>query len=190
MGRELTMRGGLSVGSSGERRSWIALGISVLLLVAGAWLALAHVLVNLSNSREGHSIVPGTIVPGGSVSGEVTLANRGWLPISITLQPDNPGRSLPSGISVKIEERPGSILYVGPLQKSMGPLLLLQPGREAHILMTVASDDPRGTAAIPLPLTYYWAAVPALPWWWWIPILLIVAGPLYYGFRRARGERP
>ena len=156
------------------------------MLAVGLWLVFGHVLVNLSNSREGYPIVPSTITPGGTVGGQVDLANRGWLPISVSLQPDAPGGHLPARISVKMRRADGLLLYVGPLQKSMGPLLVLQPGDQARILITVVSDDPNGTAAVGLPLTYYWAAVPALPWWWWIPVLLLVLALLYYGFHRSR----
>lgn len=182
------MRGRLGVGGSRETRSWVALGISLLLLLLGAWLVFAHLLVNLDNSREGQPVVPATIAPGSFVSGQVTLANRGWLPISVTLQPTSRSGALPDQVSVKIQDLDDrSLLYVGPLRKSMGPLLVLDPGHEARILITLISDDPQGTAAVPLPLTYYWEAVPALPWWWWIPTVLLVGGLLYFGFRRARG---
>ena len=186
MNRDLTMVGRPSVDSSRGRRSWIALGASIALLAIGLWLVFGHVLVNLSNSREGFAIVPGTIAPGGTVAGQVDLANRGWLPISISLQPDSPDGHLPAKISVKVRRADGLLLYVGPLQKSMGPLLVLQPGEQARILLTVVSDDPNGTAAVALPVIYSWAAVPALPWWWWIPVLLLVLGLLSYGFHRSR----
>lgn len=190
MARTLTMRGRPGVVGSSERRSWIALGVSALLLVVGVSPLLSHVLVNLSNNREGQAVLPGTIAPGGFVSGQVTLSNQGWLPISISLQPHTRESQLPARVSVKIQDLDGrSFLYVGPLQRSMGPLLVLQPGARVRILITLLSDDPQGTAAVPLPLTYYWDAVPALAWWWWIPVVLIFSALLYYGFHRSRALR-
>ena len=181
------MRGRPGVVGSSERRSRIALGISVLLLLIGISPVLSHGLVNLSNSLEGQAVLPGTIAPGGFVSGQVTLANRGWLPISISLQPHTQESELPARVSVKIQDLDdASLLYVGPLRESMGPLLVLQPGEQVRILITLISDDPQGTAAVAMPLTYYWDALPALPWWWWIPVVLLIAGLLYYGFHRTR----
>jgi len=165
----------------------IALGITSAVVVVGVWLVLGHVLVNLTNSRQGQPFVPGTIAPGGFVTGEVGLANTGLLPISVNLETTSAAGSLPAQVSVKIEDLDAKqFLYVGPLQASMGPLLVLDEGRHARLRVTLVSENPQGTAALPLPLTYSWATTPAVPWWWWTPVALVALRLLYLGFRRPR----
>ena len=166
--------------AAARRRSSLSLYLSLGLLIIVVLLLISGFLVRLDNDRNQHPVLPGAVPVGGSASGELTLTNAGWLPIDVTLQPRRPDgstpASLPANLKVTIQRVGGGrTLYSGPLQQSMGPLLVLQPGEAAKLHIDVSSTDTAATSPIPLGYTYYWNARPAIPWWWWIPVILLVA---------------
>jgi hypothetical protein len=164
-------------------RSWIAVGIAVLVLLLVGLLTLSHLLVKMGNSREGQALLAGTVSPGETISGDLVLTNRGLLPIAYSLDPQEPdGGRLPQKLQLTVQRvDDGAYLYQGPLQPT--PTLdTLYPGQASRLKVSITSLDARQAAAIPLSLTYYWPAHPAPPWWWWLPVLLFCSLLLGYGF--------
>lgn len=163
-----------------RRRSSLSLYVALGLLLIVLMLVMSGFLVRLDNDHDRHAVLPGAVPAGGVASGELTLADTGWLPIEVTLQPKLPDGSTPASIPATLTisiQRVGSgaTLYDGPLRTSMGPILVLQPGEAAKLHLDVRSADSSTTGAVPLTYTYYWNARPAVPWWWWIPVVLLVA---------------
>jgi len=171
-------------------RSWIAVGIAVLVLLVVGLLTLSHVLVNMTNNKEGKALLAGTVSPGDSISGDLVLTNRGLLPIAYSLDPLEPdGSRLPARLQLTVQRLDdGAYLYQGPL-KATPTLDTLYPGQATHLKVSVTSLDSKQSAAIPVSLTYYWPARPAPPWWWWLVAILFCALLLGYGFYRGRRAR-
>jgi hypothetical protein len=166
--------------AAARRRSSLSLYLSLALLIVVVLLLISGFLVRLDNDHNQHAVLPGAVPVGGSASGELTLTNAGWLPIDVTLQPKLPDGSAPASLPANLKASiqrvgDGRTVYSGPLQRSMGPLLVLQPGEAAKLHLDVSSTDTAATAPIPLGYTYYWNARPATAWWWWIPVILLVA---------------
>lgn len=163
-----------------SRRSTTSLVVAVLLLVLVCLLVLSGLLVRLDNDRNGKSLLPSTVAPGGSVGGELSLTNRGLLPVEFTLEPrlldGTRPSSIPSRLAASVQRTDdGEMLYDGPMRDSMGPLQVLQPGESVRLRVTITANDPHSTSAVPLAYNYYWNAHAALPWWWWLPLLPIIA---------------
>jgi hypothetical protein len=163
--------------AAARRRSSFSLYLSLGLLWIVILLLISGYLVRLDNDHNGHAVLPGAVPAGGAAAGDLTLTDSGWLPIEVTLQPKLAGGatppSIPAGLTISIQRiADGQVVYSGPLQTSMGPLLALQPGESQRLHLEVRSTD---SAAVPLGYTYYWNARPAVPWWWWIPVVLLVA---------------
>jgi hypothetical protein len=174
--------------AAARRRSSLSLYLSLALLIVVILLLISGFLVRLDNDHNRHAVLPGAVPVGGSASGELTLTNAGWLPIDVTLQPKLPDgsapASLPANLKVIIQRvGDGRTLYSGPLQQSMGPLLVLQPGEAAKLHLDVRYVGPTpacpdascAAGGVPLNYTYYWNSRPAISWWWWIPLILLVA---------------
>ena len=162
-----------------RRRSAVSLYVSLGLLLIVSALLISGFLVRLDNDHNRRAVLPGAVPAGGAATGELTLANSGWLPIEVTLQPRLPDGGTPASIPATLTMRiqrvtDGQTVYNGPMRTSMGPLLVLQPGEAARLQLDVRSTDSSTTGAVPLAYTYYWNARPALPWWWWIPVVLLV----------------
>ncbi|MDQ6918013.1 MAG: hypothetical protein M3Z98_01515 [Candidatus Dormibacteraeota bacterium] len=159
-----------------RRRSAASLYVALGLLLVVLILVMSGFLVRLDNDHNEHSVLPGAVPAGGVASGDLTLADSGWLPIEVTLQPklsNGTPTSFPTTLTVSILRlSDGATLYSGPLRSSIGPLLALQPGEAQKLHLEVRNS---GSAGVPLGYTYYWNARPAVPWWWWIPLILLVA---------------
>ena len=170
-------------------RSWIAVGIAILVLLVVGLLTLSHVLVNMDNSREGKALLAGTVSPGDTISGDLVLTNRGLLPIAYSLDPQEPdGSRLPQKLQLTVQRLDdGAYLYQGALQATPA-LATLYPGQATHLKVSITSLDASQAAAAPVALTYYWPARPAPPWWWWLPVLLLFGLLLTYGFYRRRAR--
>ena len=85
-------------------RSWFAVGIALLVLLAVGLLTLSHLLVHIDNSKEGKGLLAGTVSPGDTISGDLVLTNRGLLPIAYSLDPQEPdGSRLPARMQLTIQ---------------------------------------------------------------------------------------
>lgn len=171
-----------------DRRSWVALWLTLAFLVVAVLLVLSGWLVRLGNDHEGHSIVPALVQPGGTVSGRLSLTDQGLLPVEVSLEPRNPDGSrpvsLPAGLVVTIKRvADGTTLYHGPLTQEIGPLEVLEPGQSSELELTLTATDSQSRAAISLPYSYYWSASPSLPWWWWLPVVILAAVLTGYVYR-------
>jgi hypothetical protein len=173
-----------------DRRSWISIAVASLILVAVIALAVLHLLVDMTNSREDKALLPAVVQPGETVSGDLYLADVGLLPLTYSLQPREPaGTNFPPHLTLTVQRLDdGAYLYRGPVAATPD-LDTVNPGQSSHLKVSITSDDATQAAAIPIPLIYYWPARPVLPWWWSFAALALLVALLGFGFyRRGRGR--
>jgi hypothetical protein len=168
-----------------DSRPWISIALAGLILVAVIAMAALHLLVNMTNSREGQALFPSVVQPGDTVSGEVYLTNGGLLPLTYSLQPrEAAGNTLPPHLLLTVRRLDdGAYLYRGPLDTTPD-LALINPGQKTHLRVSISAEDSTEAAAIPIPITYYWPARPTLPWWWVLAALGLLVALLGFGFYR------
>jgi hypothetical protein len=175
--------------STRDSRPWISIGLAGLILLAVVAMAVLHLLVNMTNSREGRALLPDVVQPGDSISGELYLTNGGLLPLAYSLQPKAAADgNLPTQLLLVVRRLDdGAYLYRGPLEATPD-LGVINPGQATHLKVTISAEDSTSAAAIPVPLSYYWPARPVLPWWWVLVAAGLLVALLGFGFHRGRAR--
>ena len=162
----------------------IAVTLLAIVLAVALLASNPHLLVALSTDKEGQALLPvGTLAPGSSTTGSLTLANEGLLPLRYSLNV-KPGLEEMNGhVVIRLRRNSQSFyFYQGLLTSSPIPIGSLYPGQHDDIELTL-SAPPNATskASIPVDDTFVWSArSPGIEFWWWLLVVALLLAVLSF----------
>lgn len=170
-----------------RRRNGILLA-SLAILAAIVLLAVnPSLLVALTSDREGQALFgASTLAPGGSVQGNLTLANEGLLPLDYKVNVSAGPEEAAAGTFMRIRNlSTGAWAYQGPITGRSIALGRLLPGQRVQIAVVLQAPPSQATSSIPINDTFTWTGrSPGVGYWWWLVLVAaVVAAAAFAGPR-------
>lgn len=169
------------------RRNLVGVVLALLVLAAAVILVSSDpgLLVALNSSRDGQALLPtATLAPGQATSGDLVLANEGFLPITYTLNVQGGDDAQPVIMRVR-KAGSATYLYQGVPPRRPVTLGRLLPGDHVQLDVIVIAPVTDSTTSVPIDYTFVWTGrSPGFSAWWWIVPIAVALVLAAFGLPR------